>query len=158
MSAPKDYFSERMKRVVERAGSVADVARIAGVSTQSVYGWLAGSRPYRDRITRLCLHFGIREKWLWDGEGREEDDHTSARVHEPVAHYLPAPLSDDALASRLSDCILTEADCPPAFLAIALAEIDALYAEFRFRAAAKMASPAPKRGKSSAKQRGKFDQ
>ena len=113
----------------------------ASVSTQSVYGWLAGSRPYRDRITRLCLHFGIREKWLWDGEGREENDHTSARVADSVAHYLPAQLSDDALASRLSDCILTVSDCPPAFLAIALADIDALYAELCFRAATKTSSP-----------------
>jgi len=131
-------FSDRMRRVVDRAGGVADVARICGVRTQSVYGWLAGSKPYRERVTRLCVSLGISEQWLWDGSGQEELDEReqeSTRMREE--HYGVSSSSDSEIAASLAEAVLSFAQVPPAFSASALAEIASQYAEFRRRAEAK---------------------
>ena len=81
MSSEKPAFADRLRRVVDRAGGIGEIARIAGVSTQSVYGWLAGSKPYRDRVTRISLALGVSEQWLWKGEGPETAEEDERHVH-----------------------------------------------------------------------------
>jgi hypothetical protein len=131
-----------MRRVVERGGGVPEIARLAGVSTQSVYGWLAGSKPYRDRVTRIALALGISEHWLWTGEGTENDDGEVRLREEPptgAQSHAWSSLDDNEIAERLGAMVRAFGEVPPAFGMEALASINQTFAEFRRRAEARVA-------------------
>lgn len=141
MSTQKNTFAERMRRVVERSGGVPAIARIADVSTQSVYGWLAGSKPYRDRVTRIALALGISEHWLWTGEGSETEESETRMREEPTSaqSHAWAALDDGEIAERLSDMVRAFNEVPAAFAMDALSSINQTYAEFRRRSEARVA-------------------
>lgn len=127
-----------MRRVVDRAGGVPEVARIAGVTAPAVYGWLAGSKPYRERVTRLCVALRISEEWLWEGRGEEElpaEEQETSRLREE--HYGVSAHTDAEIAANLAELVLSFAQVPTAFSSSALTEIASQYTEFRRRAEAK---------------------
>lgn len=134
MSSEKTEFTERLRRVVDRAGGIGEVARIAGVSTQAVYGWLAGSKPYKDRATRICLALGISEKWLWKGEGPESDADDDRSVSREESRHSLERSDETELHEKLAEMINSFRDVPPAFVKNALSEISQHFVEFRRRA------------------------
>lgn len=46
-----------------------ELARQAGVTGPAVLGWLKGIMPYPRTLNTLCAIFGVRRRWLLEGEG-----------------------------------------------------------------------------------------
>jgi len=65
-----DGFADRMKMLIDRAGSAAEIARTCGFSEAVVRSWRDGnSDPSRDRCVALAAGTGASLLWLVAGEG-----------------------------------------------------------------------------------------
>ena len=68
-----DQFSSRIKVVINRLDSVANTARIIGVSEGTVRSWRDGnSDPQRKHIVELSKAADVSIAWLAAGEGSME--------------------------------------------------------------------------------------
>lgn len=61
-------FEERLRALMDERGlGVRQLARDLDVSPTTVSGWLAGARPRRDALLKLCKHFGKSEEYFYAG-------------------------------------------------------------------------------------------
>lgn len=68
-----DQFTDRIKAVINRLDSVANTARIIGVSEGTVRSWRDGnSDPQRKHIVELSKAADVSIAWLAAGEGSME--------------------------------------------------------------------------------------
>ena len=135
MQPSHDTFTSRLSRVVENAGGANEVAKLAGCTSQAVYGWMAGSRPLQSRLVKLCGALGISRKWLETGEGDEtlrqpQPSEAGGHMHEDT----PGTKQTDELAETLAELILGFNSLPAAYEKIALSQIREHFAEFERRA------------------------
>ena len=135
MSHGTDAFTQRLKRVIENAGGASEVAKLAGCTTQAVYGWEAGSRPLQSRLVKLCGALGISLRWLESGEGEEDRRHVEASLRTPTMNEDTVGTKENAtLAQTLAELITGFDDLPPAYEVMALKQIREHFAEFERRA------------------------
>lgn len=135
MSHAEDAFTARLNRVIENAGGAAEVAKLAGCTSQAVYGWMAGSRPLQSRLVKLCGALGISFRWLDTGEGEEPRavTHATSKPHT-MNEDTVGTKENGTLAHTLAELILGFDDLPPAYEAMALKQIREHFAEFERRA------------------------
>ena len=115
MSAANSGITQRLHQVVERAGGAYTVARELGVTPAAVYGWRAGTIPYRRTLAKLCALYRVRERWLIDGIGPMES--TAPTLATVLTATEPDALAktDDALAKKLAAMILGFDALPAAY-------------------------------------------
>jgi hypothetical protein len=87
-------FADRIKMLIQKVGSVTEIARMCGFSEGVVRSWRDGhTDPSRARCVTLARTLGISLVWLVAGEGAMQvdpaanaamDDQTSS---EPVQHH-----------------------------------------------------------------------
>lgn len=64
---PPPTFADLLRTAIAESGlSLAAVARKAGISTQGLYGLLAGKSPMWSTVQRLALALGISTERLRD--------------------------------------------------------------------------------------------
>jgi ribosome-binding protein aMBF1 (putative translation factor) len=69
-SLPETNFSDRIKLLIQRIGSVTQIARMCGFSEGVVRSWRDGNTdPSRARCVTLARTLGISLVWLVAGEG-----------------------------------------------------------------------------------------
>ncbi len=125
-------FSNRLRRVVDRAGGVNAVAAAVGVSPDAVYGWLGGAQPYRRTVLKLCTKLGIAEEWLLHGNGDEEP--AAHAQHGARESHRVSESEGETHAQDLAEMIHELAVTPRAFLAVAIARVREQFDEFIRRA------------------------
>ncbi len=89
-------FSDRIKALIYKVGSVTEIARMCGFSEGVVRSWRDGNTdPSRARCVTLARTLGISLVWLVAGEGAMQvdpsintptDDQTSAESVQPNRH------------------------------------------------------------------------
>ncbi len=137
-------FQARLRKLIDRAGGQAALARLAGVTQPAVSGWLSGSTPLRRTIAPACQSLGVNLKWLLDGEGEMEVDDADNEPKESDA--LPIVSKNDGdLARSLADMVVGFCDIPPAFQRGAFLDMEAHWSEFQRRC--RMHMTPPKKGK-----------
>jgi hypothetical protein len=62
-------FRQRLRELVEDAGSVAAIAAMARVSEGAVRSWLSGVEPTREKLAAISRETGIGLDWLIVGRG-----------------------------------------------------------------------------------------
>lgn len=67
---PDEKFIERLKVLVEKAGSAEKLAKMTGVGSRNIGKYLAGSDPSRRRLIRLAQGMSVKLAWLAMGEGQ----------------------------------------------------------------------------------------
>ncbi|HUH29754.1 MAG TPA: helix-turn-helix transcriptional regulator [Rhodanobacter sp.] len=102
-SLPETNFSDRIKLLIQRIGSVTQIARMCGFSEGVVRSWRDGNTdPSRARCVTLARTLGISLMWLVAGEGSiladpivaTSDDQHSAQTFS--AHALPTHVAQRA--------------------------------------------------------------
>ena len=79
-------FSDRIKMLIQRVGSVTEIARMCGFSEGVVRSWRDGNTdPSRARCVTLARTLGISLVWLVAGEGSMQIDPGSMN-HDDSAH------------------------------------------------------------------------
>jgi hypothetical protein len=79
-------FSDRIKTLIQRVGSVTEIARMCGFSEGVVRSWRDGNTdPSRARCVTLARTLGISLVWLVAGEGSMQIDPGSMN-HDDSAH------------------------------------------------------------------------
>lgn len=72
---PTSTFSDRIKLLIQRVGSVTEIARMCGFSEGVVRSWRDGNTdPSRARCVTLARTLGISLVWLVAGEGSMQID------------------------------------------------------------------------------------
>ena len=81
----KIYFADNLKRLMKKHGmNQKDIAKIAGVSQQTVSLWLSGDRiPRMGKIQILADYFGIYKSELIE----ERSEENEARIRR-MARYM----------------------------------------------------------------------
>ena len=81
----KIYFADNLKRLMKKNGmNQKDIAKIAGVSQQTVSLWLSGDRiPRMGKIQILADYFGIYKSELIE----EHNEENEARIRR-MARYM----------------------------------------------------------------------
>ena len=81
----KIYFADNLKRLMKKHGmNQKDIAKIAGVSQQTVSLWLSGDRiPRMGKIQILADYFGIYKSELIE----ERNEENEARIRR-LARYM----------------------------------------------------------------------
>ena len=70
VEAPASTFADRIKVLIQRVGSVTEIARMCGFSEGVVRSWRDGNTdPSRARCVTLAKTLGISLVWLVAGEG-----------------------------------------------------------------------------------------
>jgi transcriptional regulator with XRE-family HTH domain len=70
VEAPSGTFADRIKVLIQRVGSVTEIARMCGFSEGVVRSWRDGNTdPSRARCVTLAKTLGISLVWLVAGEG-----------------------------------------------------------------------------------------
>lgn len=116
-SFPETNFSDRIKLLIQRIGSVTQIARMCGFSEGVVRSWRDGNTdPSRARCVTLARTLGISLMWLVAGEGSiltdpvvaTSDDQHSAQTFS--AHALPTRLAQraDHMASIVDSGVDTQ--------------------------------------------------
>lgn len=97
-------FADRIKVLIQRVGSVTEIARMCGFSEGVVRSWRDGNTdPSRARCVTLARTLGISLVWLVAGEGTMLDP--SAVVPDDVNGT-----STEAIATRHRPKLRTAAD------------------------------------------------
>jgi hypothetical protein len=79
---PSSTFSDRIKLLIQRVGSVTEIARMCGFSEGVVRSWRDGNTdPSRARCVTLARTLGISLVWLVAGEGAMQID-PNVLVHD----------------------------------------------------------------------------
>ncbi len=72
---PSNTFADRIKVLIQRVGSVTEIARMCGFSEGVVRSWRDGNTdPSRARCVTLAKTLGISLVWLVAGEGTIQAD------------------------------------------------------------------------------------
>ncbi|GLQ47288.1 hypothetical protein GCM10007862_23390 [Dyella lipolytica] len=75
ITEPSSTFSDRIKLLIQRVGSVTEIARMCGFSEGVVRSWRDGNTdPSRARCVTLARTLGISLVWLVAGEGSMQVD------------------------------------------------------------------------------------
>lgn len=69
----KNDFARRVKaKAAERALSMRELAKVAGVGPQTLTGYLSrGKVPYANTLSKMAEALGVTMDWLWSGKGSE---------------------------------------------------------------------------------------
>jgi hypothetical protein len=79
-------FSDRIKMLIQRVGSVTEIARMCGFSEGVVRSWRDGNTdPSRARCVTLARTLGISLVWLVAGEGSMQLDPSRLNHDESVS-------------------------------------------------------------------------
>lgn len=98
-------FADRIKLLIQRVGSVTEIARMCGFSEGVVRSWRDGNTdPSRARCVTLARTLGISLVWLVAGEGSMLDPGTV------IPNDVSATSSAEAMASRHRSKPRTAAD------------------------------------------------
>ncbi|QAU24163.1 helix-turn-helix domain-containing protein [Dyella sp. M7H15-1] len=104
-------FADRIKVLIQRVGSVTEIARMCGFSEGVVRSWRDGNTdPSRARCVTLAHTLGISLVWLVAGEGSMQidpndlvpDDNAtnSAEAASPPRHRSKLRMAVDSLETR----------------------------------------------------------
>ena len=92
-------FSDRIRLLIQRVGSVAEIARMCGFSEGVVRSWRdGGADPSRARCVTLARTLGISLEWLLVGEGEIQID-PATNLHDE--QYRSEVVSAQLARSRL---------------------------------------------------------
>lgn len=69
LSGAHGAFVERLRMLINRAGSIVAFAAAIGVSDTSVHLWLRDSEPSRDKLVRIANAMSLSLEWLIRGRG-----------------------------------------------------------------------------------------
>ena len=85
----------RLDKVLRQFGSVAELARLIGVSDNAIYKWLSGrGQPSVANLVALARASKVSLEWLATGE--EAPSRTTARRKPEHEDFVYAPRSEDA--------------------------------------------------------------
>lgn len=99
---PSNTFADRIKVLIQRVGSVTEIARMCGFSEGVVRSWRDGNTdPSRARCVTLAKTLGISLVWLVAGEGTIQADAIASGEELPNA---------EASANRHRSKLRTAAD------------------------------------------------
>lgn len=75
-----DGFTDRMKALVKRFGSIAEISRKCGIVESTVRKWVDGiSDPSRSRCIALAKGTGVSLLWLVAGQGEMTHEETASQ-------------------------------------------------------------------------------
>jgi hypothetical protein len=108
---PSTTFADRIKVLIQRVGSVTEIARMCGFSEGVVRSWRDGNTdPSRARCVTLARTMGISLVWLVAGEGSMQidpnalvpDDNTSNTTEtvSPQRHRSKLRIAAETLETR----------------------------------------------------------
>lgn len=105
LTLPATTFADRIKLLIQRVGSVTEIARMCGFSEGVVRSWRDGNTdPSRARCVTLARTLGISLVWLVAGEGSMLDP--SAVVPDD----MNATTSSESIVSRHRSKLRTAAE------------------------------------------------
>lgn len=103
VEAPAGTFADRIKVLIQRVGSVTEIARMCGFSEGVVRSWRDGNTdPSRARCVTLAKTLGISLVWLVAGEGTIQT--------EALAQGEELPGTETSLSQRHRSKLRTAAD------------------------------------------------
>lgn len=105
---PSTTFADRIKVLIQRVGSVTEIARMCGFSEGVVRSWRDGNTdPSRARCVTLARTLGISLVWLVAGEGSmqidpnalapEDNNGATAATVSPQRHRSKLRIAADTL-------------------------------------------------------------
>jgi hypothetical protein len=93
-------FSDRIKMLIQRVGSVTEIARMCGFSEGVVRSWRDGNTdPSRARCVTLARTLGISLVWLVAGEGSMQIDSSSLNHDDSTSTDTSMPRHRASLRS-----------------------------------------------------------
>src|ERR1700744_4705930 len=105
VEAPSGTFADRIKVLIQRVGSVTEIARMCGFSEGVVRSWRDGNTdPSRARCVTLAKTLGISLVWLVAGEGTIQTTDSMSSGEDQT--------SAETLANRHRSKLGTGADTP----------------------------------------------
>jgi hypothetical protein len=98
---PTSTFADRIKVLIQRVGSVTEIARMCGFSEGVVRSWRDGNTdPSRARCVTLARTLGISLVWLVAGEGSMQID-PNALVPDDMSTITSETVSPQRHRSKL---------------------------------------------------------
>jgi phage repressor protein C with HTH and peptisase S24 domain len=86
--AGEEEFRRRLRLIMQQFGSVADLARVVGVSDNAIYKWVSGrGQPSMTSLVNLARAARVSIEWLATGQESAEGEGLGAESPEYV--YLP---------------------------------------------------------------------
>ena len=74
-----DSQDERLFKAVEMVGGVSAASKILDCTTQAIYAWKSGRKPFRNTLRKLADAAGVTVDWIENGD--------SARLAEEAPAY-----------------------------------------------------------------------
>jgi SOS-response transcriptional repressor LexA len=65
-------FKERLRKLIDVAGSQRRLAEVIGKTDGAIIGWLRDSAPYASTLRQIAETTGVSLAWLRDGEGDDD--------------------------------------------------------------------------------------
>lgn len=97
MSLDKD-FANRIKKMIEVAGSQRALGRLLDVSSPTIMGWLAGAMPYDSTFQKIAERTGVSVDWLRFGDG--DEDHEMVNLRRSVGMHIGGARSKLKIARK----------------------------------------------------------
>ena len=97
MDTPNNEQDERLFKAVEMVGGVAAASKILGCTTQAIYAWKSGRRPFRNTLRKLADAAGVSLDWI-----SGEDSPQLAEEPPPYGATVPVPIETRADFSRFA--------------------------------------------------------
>lgn len=99
---PTSTFADRIKLLIQRVGSVTEIARMCGFSEGVVRSWRDGNTdPSRARCVTLARTLGISLVWLVAGEGSMQIDPNAVTPDEINGRSAAGTISPQRHRSKL---------------------------------------------------------
>jgi len=92
---PGEDFIERLKVLIDDAGSAEKLAKLSGVSSRNISKYLSGTDPSRTRLIKLAKGSGVNLSWLAAGEGPKDVGSVIPLVPENSSHYASDSLGNE---------------------------------------------------------------
>ncbi|GLR00097.1 helix-turn-helix domain-containing protein [Dyella mobilis] len=99
-------FADRIKVLIQRVGSVTEIARMCGFSEGVVRSWRDGNTdPSRARCVTLARTLGISLVWLVAGEGAMQMDPAALMSDDSISTETVAPQRPRAKLRLTADAL-----------------------------------------------------
>ncbi|WP_324741636.1 S24 family peptidase [Tsuneonella sp. CC-YZS046] len=87
-----EAFTQRLRFVIDQAGSIAALAKRIDMSSSGVQRYLAGGQPTRRVLIAIAQTMGISLLWLMTGEGSPARSDTLADPHQGIRSLTRLPI------------------------------------------------------------------